>query len=362
LTAVWEQRCGTCGETWPVPAAVWRCSCGGLLELDGPPATTIVGDVGRWSMWRYEPVLPPLRGWEKVTLGEGMTPVVTLGEGVRVKVDFLNPTLSFKDRGAALLVTAAVALAADRVVADSSGNAGTAVAAYAARAGLEAEVWVPAGTSPGKLAAMRAHGADVRIADGDRAAAAVAAAARVEETGAYYASHVYQPLFAHGVKTLFLELWEQLGGRLPATLVLAAGNGTLVSGCAHAVADLRAAGLIAESPRMVAVQAEACAPLAGLAPTGPTVAEGIAIAAPPRRDQVIAAVAASGGSIVTVADEQILAARIDLAEQGLWVEPTAAAPWAAWHAGTAGTQPGEDTVVVLCGAGLKYPGPPAAGA
>jgi threonine synthase len=123
------------------------------------------------------------------------------------------------------------------------------------------------------------------------------------------------------VKTLFLELWEQLGGRLPATMVLSAGNGTLVLGCTHAVVDLTAAGLIEAAPRIVAVQAAACAPLAGSAPRGPTVAEGIAIATPPRQDEVVAAVAASGGTVVTVEDPEILAARADLARRGLWVEP-----------------------------------------
>jgi threonine synthase len=343
-------------------------------------------------MWRYAPVLPPIEGWQRVSLGEGMTPVVPLGNEVVGKVDYLNPTLSFKDRGAALLVAAAVAVGATSVVTDSSGNAGTAVAAYAARAGLAAEIWVPAATSQGKLAAMRAHGATVELVAGDRAATAAGAARRVEETGAYYASHVYQPLFAHGVKTLVLELWEQLGGRLPGTLVVPVGNGTLVSGCAHAVVDLKALGLIERGPRIVAVQAASCAPLAGLVPSGPTVAEGIAIAAPPRGAEVVAAVKASGGAVVTVDDRQIMAARADLAGRGLWVEPTAAAAWAAWQAGLAVAGEWSDTdgamvagewsderetpgageaggarsgfgpvaaVVVLCGAGLKHPGPAA---
>jgi threonine synthase len=343
---------------------VWRCDCGGLLTLRAPPAATLVADESMWSMWRYRPALPPREGWQEVTMGEGMTPVVTLGPGVVGKVDYLNPTLSFKDRGAAVLIAAAVALGASSVVADSSGNAGTAVAAYAARAGLGAEIWVPAGTSEGKLAAMRAHGATVRVAAGDRAAAAAGAVGAVEATGAYYASHVYQPLFAHGVKTLIFELWEQLGGRLPATLVVPAGNGTLVSGYAHAIADLTALGLIERGPRLVAVQAASCAPLAGLAPSGPTIAEGIAIAAPRRAAEVVATIQASGGEVVTVTDVQITAARADLAGRGVWVEPTAAAAWAAWSAGAASGGPNGagggpdagDAVVVLCGAGLKHPG------
>jgi threonine synthase len=280
-----------------------------------------------------------------------MTPVVGLGPGVMAKLDFCNPTLSFKDRGAAPLVAGLAASGATRLVADSSGNAGTAVAAYAARAGLPVEVFVPGGTSPAKTAAMTAHGALVRVVDGDRSAAGEAAAARVDATGAAYASHVYQPLFVLGVKTLVLELWEQLGPAFCDTLVVPAGNGTLVLGARLAVADLVSLGLIERGPRIVAVQAERCAPLAGRSPTGTTAAEGIAIPAPPRRSEVVAAVAESGGAVVTVSEEAILAARHDLAGRGLWVEPTAAAGWAAWRDGTTG--PATSTVVVLCGAGLK---------
>jgi len=361
----WVERCTECALTYPVPTTAWRCTCGGLLTLSAPPADRIVGDGSRWSMWRYGPVLPPLAAWERVTMGEGMTPVVPLADGVWAKVDFLNPTLSFKDRGAALLVAAAATLGARDLVTDSSGNAGTAVAAYAARAGIRAEVWVPAGTSEGKLAALRAHGATVAVADGDREAAAAGALQRVEETDWYYASHVYQPLFGHGVKTLVLELWEQLGGTLPDTLVLPAGNGTLVSGAAHAVADLQAQGLLGRGPRIIAVQAANCAPLTGWPPTGPTVAEGIAIAAPARAAEVVAVIEASGGAVVTVDDGEILAAQADLAARGLWVEPTAAAGWAACRSGAAaeaGPRPGQrsggppSAVTVLCGAGLKSPG------
>jgi threonine synthase len=204
---------------------------------------------------------------------------------------------------------------------------------------------------------LRAHGASGQLAYGDRGAAPAGAARRVEHTGAYYASHVYQPLFAHGVKTLMLELWEQLGGRLPATLVVPAGNGTLVSGYAHAVADLIALGLVERGPRVVAVQAATCAPLTGRAPIGPTIAEGIAIAAPPRAAEILAVIESSGGAVVTVTDPQIVAARADLARRGIWVEPTAAAAWAAWQVGATGAASGpDDAVVVLCGAGLKYPG------
>jgi len=305
------------------------------------------------SLWRYRPALPPLAAGPDLSLGEGGTPLVAAGEGCWWKLDFCNPTLSFKDRGAALVAAAAAELGVERAVADSSGNAGTALAAYFARAGIDLEVWVPASTSAKKTAAMDAHGAVVRRVEGDRTAAATAAAASVAASGAYYASHVYQPLFVHGVKTVGYELWEQLGAG-PGCVIVPAGNGTLVLGVALAFAELRSAGLVGALPEIVAVQAERCAPLAGRRPEGPTLAEGIAIPEPARRDEILAAVAASGGRVVTVAEEQIVTARAELARAGLWVEPTAAAAWAAWAGERARLLAASSTtVVVLCGAGLK---------
>jgi threonine synthase len=335
---------------------VWRCDCGGLLDLHGPVITEPVDDTGPWSLWRYAPVLPPLPAASRVSMGEGMTPLVPAAEGCWWKLDFLQPTLSFKDRGAAVLIAAAAGAGAERVVADSSGNAGTAIAAYATREGIAAEVWVPAGTSTGKLAAMTAHGATVRVAEGDRAAAAAAAARRADQPGWYYASHVYQPLFVAGVKTVAYEIWEQQGRSAPEVVVVPAGNGTLVLGVDAGFGELLAAGLIARRPRIVAVQAAACAPLAGLEPTGSTVAEGIAIAQPPRLRQVLAAIERSGGVVATVEDTAILDARADLARRGVWVEPTAAAGWAAWRDPAVPARSAA-TVVVLCGAGLKSPDP-----
>jgi threonine synthase len=279
--------------------------------------------------------------WKKVSLGEGLTPLVRLRPGLWGKLDYVGPTRSFKDRGAAVMLSVAAGLGVERVLVDSSGNAGRAVAAYAARAGMAAEVHVPETTPPDKVAAMQAHGARVVVA-GDRAAAAAAARAAVEDTGAWYASHVYRPEFVHGVKTLAFELVEQLGG-LPGTVVAPAGNGTLVQGLWLGFREV-GAGL----PRIVAVQAERCAPLAGLVPSGPTAASGIAIAAPPRRREVRAAVLATGGSVVTVAEEALDPARADLARRGLAVEPTAAAAWAAVLALDAVPEP---VVVVLTGAG-----------
>jgi threonine synthase len=271
------------------------------------------------------------------------------------------PTLSFKDRGAVLLAELALRAGPRRVVADSSSNAGTAIAAYCARARLPCTVYVPSATSGKKLEQIEAHGARLEIVDGDRQAAGTAAQRAADEPDTFYASHVYNPYFLHGTKTYVHELWEDLGGRLPDVLVLPVGNGTLLLGAALAIAELYGAGLLDRRPALWAVQAAAVAPLAhawaqgaeeltGTTPAAPTYAEGIAIPRPPRARQILRAVRNSGGTFLTVTEDQLRHAQRDLASRGLYVESTGVACWAAVREGALG---GRSAVVPLCGAGLK---------
>jgi threonine synthase len=359
--------CAACGRDYGLDELAWRCAgCGGVLDLAGftpaVPPRSVIGQ-RRPTLWRYAEALP-IDEPADISLGEGMTPLVTAPEnlGVMLKIDYLMPSGSFKDRGAVLLAALARRLGVPRMVADSSGNAGTAVAAYAARAGIACQVYVPAATSAGKVAQLRAYGAAVRQIPGSREDTADAAADAADQPGTFYASHAF-------------ELWEQLGGRLPATLVLPVGNGTLVLGAYLGCRDLLDQGLIRRLPQIVAVQAAGCAPLAQAFRDGqaapaaivgePTVAEGIAIARPARGAQILAAVRDSGGMIVTVTDDQVNAAHGALARAGLYVEPTAAACWAALQAGLIDTSlrpdGGPTAIAPLCGSGLKAK-PPAVSA
>ena len=226
MPAPWVLVCRRCGRVWARSERGWRCRCGGLFDLQGPRADPL-SPAPKWSLWRYSSSLPC--SGERVTLGEGLTPLVPVRPGLWCKLDYVMPTGSFKDRGATVLMSVAAGLGVERVVADSSGNAGRSVAAYAARAGMAAEVYVPESTSPVRVAAVEGLGARVVVVAGDRAAAGEAARSAAEETGAWYASHVYRPEFAHGVKTLAFELHEQLDGP-PGTVVVPAGNGSLVLG------------------------------------------------------------------------------------------------------------------------------------
>jgi threonine synthase len=298
-------------------------------------------------LWRYRSVLPAGEAWKEVSLGEGMTPLVPVRPGLWCKLEYVSPTRSFKDRGAAVMISVAADAGVTRVVIDSSGNAGIAVAAYARRAGMTVDVFVPDGTSTAKLAAIEASGGRVTTVEGDRAAAASAAADAAGTTGAWYASHVFRPTFVHGVKTLAFELWEQLGGRAPGTVLVPAGNGTLVLGLWLGFRELAAAHGLDRVPAIVAVQSDRCAPLAGRPATGPTLASGIAIAEPPRGGEVRAAVLASRGRVVTISEEDLLAAMAVLARQGMRVEPTGAAAWAAYSTARTDAEP---VVVVLTGA------------
>jgi threonine synthase len=369
-----ELTCGACGWSQPLAGLAWRCvSCRGVLDLAGT-AAAMPGLAGLRdrppTLWRYREALP-VAEVAGLSMGEGMTPLLSGPgrPGAAVKVDYLMPTGSFKDRGAVLIATLAarVSLGVSRMVADSSGNAGSAIAAYAARAGIDCEVYVPASTSAGKLAQLDAYGARVHRIEGTREDTAAAAAEAADQPGVFYASHVYHPVFLHGTKTYAFEIWEQLGGRMPEVLLVPAGNGTLVLGCYLGCRELLAAGLIDRLPRIVGVQAAGCAPLAAAMRSGAaapgevsgsgTVAEGIAIARPARGAQILAAVRDTGGDIVTVTDDQTMAACAELARSGLYVEPTSGVCWAALQAGLAGPlpEPGPvpHVVVPLCGTGLK---------
>jgi threonine synthase len=366
-------RCRSCGSEHEPDAVRWRCDCGGLLDLVGghfrfPSAEEM--RTRRKDLWRWSEALPfaaddPVV--DEVAMGEGAVPAIRAHAGaceVLATLEYASPTLSFKDRGAAVLVAAARRAGANRLVADSSGNAGTAIAAYAARAGLDCEVFVAKSVSPAKLAQVRAHRAEVHLVEGTREDVATAAVDRVETSGAFYASHVWNPFFLEGTKTWAFDAFFASGPHLD-VVVVPVGNGTMLLGAHLGFGELVRAGHLPRMPRLVAVQAEACAPIAAAFRAGddevrpvtgrPTVAEGIAVAAPARGTQCLDAVRSSGGIVVTVTEGDIAVARAELAAQGLYVEPTAAAVVAGVTA--AGLGSGDRGVVLpLCGAGIKSPG------
>ena len=318
-------------------------------------------DSSRPGLWRYRRFLPIADDASIVTLGEGWTPLhewAIDGTPVWLKLEQLFPSGSFKDRGATVLVSAANEAGVERVVEDSSGNAGCAIAAYCARAGIACRILVPADTTEAKLAQIRAYGAELVAVPGDRQATAQAAWEQAQAR--YYASHVWNPLFLQGCKTFAYELVEQLDWRAPDVIVLPVGNGTLLLGAYLGFEDLLMARVIDAMPRLIGVQSAACAPLVAawasdgfdVGQVSPTVASGIAIAAPARQAQILQAVSQSGGCWIAVSEDEIAAALRLLAAQGLFVEPTAAATIAGLRK-VLPRRESETVVSALTGHGLK---------
>ena len=297
-----------------------------------------------------------------VTLGEGATALVpaTIDERtLHFKCEHLNPTGSFKDRGSAVLISSLAAGGVREAMEDSSGNAGASFAAYAARAGLKARVFVPEDASPRKQTQIAAYGAEVVRIPGPRSKTAEAVQAEASR-GAVYASHVWIPLGLAGMATLAFEVVEQLGVA-PGAVVLPVGHGTLLLGIARGFAAMRAAGAIDRQPRLIAAQAAACAPLWAVhqgggealawVREGPTRAEGIRIVQPLRGDAVLAAIEASGGTVVAIDEPTIAEGELELARLGFYVEPTSAVVWGALAA-TLASLP-DPVIVILTGSGLK---------
>jgi len=355
--------CARCGRDYDDDGRRLRCDCGGMLDLQFEPSFRPGMEVGRpYDLWRYREALPV--GDDVVTMGEGWTPLCSVmfdDRQLLIKQEQLCPTGSFKDRGAAVLMTHLRELGVKHVVEDSSGNAGCAVAAYAANAGIACDIYVPANTSSAKTAQIEAYGATLHRIPGTRED--TAHAALEASVTCVYASHVYSPWFLQGTKTFAYEVAEQLGWTAPDTLVMPAGNGTLLLGAYLGFTELARAGIVSHVPRIVAVQAAACAPLARAFEDGldepvaigasHTAAEGIAIATPARGSQMLAAVRASGGSFVAVSEQEIVASLRECCRGGWFIEPTSAAVIAGARRYACTAAPREAIVTAFTGHGLK---------
>lgn len=365
--------CCECGEKYDPKTLVFWCKCGGLLNLDKFNFEFSIENIfsNEWSLFRYLKTLPfddSFSSWKDITMGEGLTPIVSLEKDnpdLLVKVDYLMPTLSFKDRGAVVVIAKAKELGVKKVIQDSSGNAGNSIAAYASRAGIECDIYVPTGTSPKKIKQISSHGATVHVVEGTREDTAKAALRAAERGEGFYASHVYNPFFYQGTKTYAYEIYEQLHGEMPEVVVIPVGNGTLLLGCYYGFKELLKLNLIKKMPRIIAVQAKGCAPIYkafkegkhsvdAVTNTG-TLAEGIAIAKPMRGKQILEAIKETDGDITLAPEDKIVEARKYLAKKGFYVEPTTAATFAGYfdYYKENSLKLNGKVIIPLCGAGLK---------
>jgi threonine synthase len=296
-----------------------------------PPADALTP---RWDLWRYSALLPLLAGEVPVSLGEGATPLVPTPDlareiGVRalwVKDEALNPTGSFKARGMSVAVTRARALGATGLVTPTAGNAGAALAAYGAAAGIPVRVHAPETTPRVILETIRALGAELSLVAGHIGDAGRAARAFAAESGYFDMSTLREPYRVEGKKTMGIEIAEQLGWRLPDAIVYPTGGGTGLIGMWKAFAELRSAGWIdpeAPLPRMIVAQASGCAPIvrafhAGHAFAEPwanpeTHASGLRVPGPLGDRLILRALAESGGDAVAVEEDAIRAETARLA-------------------------------------------------
>lgn len=389
--------CPECGTT---VADRWRCECGAPLRFADPPVPDRsapdperAGEIdARAGLWTFDDFLPigddPA---DRVTLGEGMTPLVgaDAGSGRRYeseaaepcwdaafKLEYVFPTGSFKDRGATTTLTRAHELGVDRVVEDSSGNSGAAIATYAARAGIDAEVYVPADVKDSKLRAIRRAGAEPIRIEGSRAdvtAACVAALGGMEDDepgrdrdagDAWYASHAWNPAFFEGTATVAYEIAFQRGWEAPDAVVTPLGHGTLFLGAYWGFRRLERAGWIDEVPRLFGAQAAGIAPIVrelhGADAADPegrvnAVADGIQIADPVRKTEILGAIDDTDGDALAMTEPAVERELDRLHAAGFYTEPTCAvAPAALRVLRDRGLiNRGDDVVVPLTGSGLK---------
>jgi len=326
--------CKKCKREYPLDTMAYRCECGGLFRL----------------FKQADEKLPT-----SVSLGEVKTPLLPITVDklkFLLKLEQMQPTGSFKDRGAFALINELKALGVKRIVEDSAGNAAAALAAYAAAAGIDCLVYLPEDTADAQINQIEACGARVRKINGDRdqTAAMVKQAAKTR----YYASHVYNPLFFEGMKSMAYEIYEQLGQQVPDYIFMPVGNGSMLLGLYYGFVE------IGRLPKLVAVQSESCQPLCQafhnqpIKKTGATLAQSIRVGNPPRLAEMLAALRNSQGNAVAVTDEEIMESKKNFGEQGIYAAITSAAALAGAKKFFQGGKPDNYQVVIpLTGTGLK---------
>ena len=359
----WIRFCPQCHRSFAFDDRAWRCICGDVLAL--PQRSAYTPAVRKAGFWRHATNLPLGRSAAHVTLGEGDTPLIrlpSLGGNVYAKLEFLAPTGSFKDRGAATAVSRFASIGITSIVDDSAGNGGVSLAAYCAAAGIRCDIHALASSSPVRLRQVQAYGARYIPVQGSRAAATEAAVAASEQS--YYAGHAWDPFFIEGIKTIAYELAEQLVGDPPARVIFPLGQGTLLLGLLRGFRELVGAGRLLRQPRLIAVQTDACAPLHTMVQDGlnrlPLVsrparimADGIAVAAPVRWRELVDDARGGAISIVAAPDGAIPAALQRLGACGLYVEPTSAVVLTEYERSLENGEPAGATVLILTSSGLK---------
>ncbi len=382
MTTITHLECSRCGKLRDAGQVHGVCECGGPLLVRYDLAQVRDNWNREWlghaptTMWRYAALLPVSKPSSIVSLGEGMTPLIRLRGTARragfddlwLKDEGVNPTGTFKARGLSCAVSMAAELGLRKLAIPSAGNAAGALAAYAAAAGLEAHVFMPRDVPRANFIECAAAGAHVTLLDGSISDCAEAVTARAASEGWFTVSTLREPYRIEGKKTIGFEIAEQLRWALPDVIVCPTGGGTGLIGMWKAFEEMEALGWVpAKRPRMIAVQAEGCRPLVEAFRSGErecrfrtnahTVASGLRVPKPLGDSLILDILRRSGGTAVSVTDDALLDAGIQLAsDDGLFAAPEGAACVAALEEllrdGLVGT--GEKIVILNTGAGVKY--------
>ena len=363
MPMLFDFRCVSCGATQPARITDLACvSCSSVMDVSyDEPAD------------EYSPRLPLARISERMSLGEGNTPLVALPSiarslgirGLWAKLEMMAPTGSFKDRGSAVLVSAALEAGVTEFVEDSSGNAGASLSAYAAAAGITAHVFFPDSAAQGKVDQIGIFGAILHPTSGPRQAATNAAVSYVAEHSLPYLSHNLSPYFLEGMKSFSYEIAGSDAASIT-DIVVPVGNGSLLIGIFKGFEELRASERISSAPALHAVQASAVRPLVaalndqewGFDAELKTIASGISVSQPPRLQQCVDVIRLSDGSAIAVDDDAMLRWQHRLsAEAGIFCEATSAAAFAGLEGMVANGAIPEDAHVLIpiTGSGLKEP-------
>ena len=375
-------ECSLCGKRHAAGQVQNLCACGGplLVRYDLQKAKETWKRESLASapdtMWRYAPVLPPTKQSSIVTLGEGMTPLIQtkrLGRHMGahdlwVKDEGINPTGSFKARGLSCAISMCVELGIRKVAIPSAGNAASAMAAYAAAAGLESHIFMPQDVPQSNFLECKAFGANVTLVDGLISDCGKMVAARKDAEGWFDVSTLKEPYRIEGKKTMGYEVAEQLGWQLPDVLFYPAGGGVGMIGMWKAFDEMEELGWIGpKRPKMICVQSAGCQPVVRAFEQGEarsqfwenaqTVASGLRVPKPLGDFLILEAVRKSGGTAIAVTDEEMLDAGVELATcEGMFAAPEGGACIAALRKLLAQgfLKPEERIVIYNTGAGLKY--------
>jgi threonine synthase len=382
MTTITHLECAACGKRREAGQIHNLCECGGPLLVRYDLDKLREGWSREWipsgptSMWRYAPVLPVSKPAAMISLGEGMTPLVRtqrlgarLGsEDLWVKDEGVNPTGSFKARGLSCAVSMCAELGIKKVAIPSAGNAAGAMAAYAAAAGIEAHIFMPRDVPQANYIECCAAGAHVTLVDGLISDCAKIVMSRKDSEGWFDVSTLKEPYRIEGKKTMGYEVAEQFRWQLPDAIFYPCGGGVGLIGMWKAFAEMEALGWISSKrPKMIAVQAEGCAPIVKAFEEGKprseffehaeTVASGLRVPKALGDFLVLDAVRQSGGTCIAVSDEEMIESGVELAtDEGIFAAPEGGACVAALKKLLANgfLTPQERIVIYNTGTGLKY--------